>query len=214
MAIDRHYQKGRGDLPPFPPQSGTVIVCGSAWTLRNDFNRARRLFPTAKVIAVNYAAGLVPADFLFSLHPIKMGKWADMQREMNDDFTTHSSGDLGRLNKLGKPRPDWQRHVDYWWPEARTPGSSGWGARRLAKLMGFDKVVLCGVPVSKGGYALRAVTRDWGRDGNVRAYQKAIELDVEYHEGVISMSGFTMEKFGGEPNRDGHDVEDSEAGEV
>jgi hypothetical protein len=178
-----------------------VLVCGSAWCLIDDFARARMDYPDAPVIAVNGAAAHVKADFLFTLHPRKFGGWIAAQRmRFGLGFTTHSSGSLGKLSKMGKPVRDYGHLVQYWWPQARSAGSSGWAARILARLMGFDEVALCGVPISVGKYAGDKMARDWNREATVSHYQAAILRDADNHEGVYSMSGWTREIFG-EPDQ-------------
>lgn len=190
------YEFGKGVSAPFPPQAGPALVCGSAYSLGDDLARARALYPDAPVIAVSGASAHVKADFLFTLHPRDFGKWIAAQRRLNDSFTTHSSGSIGRLTKLGKPVRDYGDLVQYWWPDARSAGSSGWAARILARLMGFDEVILCGVPISQGKYAGDKMARDWNRLELVTHYQNAILRDTANHEGVRSMSGWTKEIFG------------------
>jgi hypothetical protein len=192
-----HYELGKGASAPFPAQSGPVLVCGNAWCLSDDLARVRIDYPDAPVIVVNGAAAHVKAQFLFTQHPRKLGGWIVAQRtRFHNDFTTHASGSLGKLTKLGKPVRDYGDLVQYWWPDARSAGSSGWAARILAKLMGFDEVILCGVPISLGSYEGGKLARDWQREATVKHYQAAVLRDTAYHEGVRSMSGWTREMFG------------------
>jgi hypothetical protein len=161
-------------------------VAGNAACLHDDLSAA----PDAPVIAVNGAAGEVEAFALFTIHPHRIPelRWAEKQRaRFGPDFSIHSG-------KYTDSMP-W---VDHWWPEARgNGGGSAWGARKLARLMGFDLVILCGCPLDVGPYVgnhnlsglmhVENVVQDM-RDGVAR--------DKEWHAGVISMSGWTKGLLG------------------
>jgi hypothetical protein len=147
------------------------------------------------IIAVNGAAGEVKAFALFTQHPREQPRWIKQQRKFHDDFTTHAAGTAHLKNNLGHHvRCPW---VQYWWEGVASGGTSGWGARRLAHFMGFDRVALCGIPMDKGKYVYRAmIGRAWQSDDTIEHYRKQIEADSEMHDGVISFSGWTREFFG------------------
>lgn len=182
--------------PPYPHRhSGPVLVCGNAWCLDEDIARARALRPDAAVIAVNGAAGAVPAFALFSHHPEKLPKWITAQSlRFGPCFTVHSSGAI-EPTKLGRNRGamPW---VDHWWPGARGGGTSAWCAVKLAKLMGFEEVVLCGAPLTTGSYSDGRMARDFNRPEILGHYRAQIARDTDWHAGVTSMSGWTREFFG------------------
>lgn len=174
--------------PPYSlSHSGPVLVCGNAYNLHDDLERARQLYPDAPVIAVNGATGELQAFALYSKHPEKMPQWIKRQRQFGNDFTVHGS----------KYRTDclW---VDYWWEDARGGGGSAWGARKVATLMGFYPVILCGAPLDPGGYASSPIAKLMRREDVINNFRREIESDVEWHEGVYSMSGWTRD-FLGEP---------------
>lgn len=182
-----------GASPAYPVRhKGAVLVCGSAFCLPEDYARARRIFPDAPVIAVKDASCYVPSFALFGLHPAKMPRAVAGQLKINNEFTTHMSGSLLERTRLGGAtsfRPD------YWWPGC-TEGSSAWGARRMAAMMGFDTVVLCGAPLVQGGYIGGKISTSFRQEGIVKKYKDAIMRDVDFHAGVHSMSGWTREVFG------------------
>lgn len=174
--------------PPYLfSHSGPVLVCGNAYNLHDDLERAQQLYPDASVIAVNGATGELQAFALYSKHPEKMPQWIKRQRQFGNDFTVHGS----------KYRPDcpW---VDYWWEDVRGGGGSAWGARKLATLMGFAPVVLCGAPLDPGGYASNPIAKLMRREDVIENFRREIETDKDWHEGVYSMSGWTRD-FLGEP---------------
>lgn len=182
--------------PPFPVlHSGPVLVCGSAACLLDDYQQARDIYPAAPVIAVNDAAGAIRAAFLFSLHPRKFPGWIAAQKRLHDEFTVHSSATRHVLTKMGKrPEMPW---VDYWWSGVAHGGTSGWCGRRLARFLGFDLAVLCGIPLEAGGYFNGSRASKQNRSGATMAhYRHMVETDTAMHDGVVSMSGWTKEFFG------------------
>ena len=185
---------GGASAPPYPfVHSGAVLVCGSAWTLMDDWEKGRGFFPTAPTIAVNGAAEHIPADFLYTQHPLKMPRWASYQRQRSTRFTTHASGSGHLQTNIGA---DATLHgVDYWWDGVASGGSSVWGARRLAAALGFDTVVLCGAPLEPGVYA-SGMAGKANTPAAMGRYRSEILRDTEYHSGVVSLSGWTREVFG------------------
>ena len=180
-------------MADYPRQhEGPVLVCGSAWTLYPDLRKASVIFPSAPVIAVNGAAAHVAAFALFSGHPRNFPKWIESQSErFGDGFTVHTGG---RKNMGAVERYPW---VDYWWPDVSLMGTSTWGARKMAKLMGFDLVVLCGAPIDVGTYVNgKMASKAWQRPDAVAEYRRAIESDTAWHDGCRSMSGWTRELLG------------------
>lgn len=185
----------------FPRQGGPVLVCGNGWTLHDDFAEARKLFHFAPVIAVNDAARFVRAFALFSLHRRKLAGWRADQikfRGCDDGYlTTHSAGKRHRTTNIGVDTKD--HDVDFAWPDAVSTGSSGWSAVKMAKLMGFSHIIMCGIPMSKGNYATGTKGRwnkAWKDQRVVDGYRQGIMKDVGWHDNVFSMSGYTREKFG------------------
>ena len=178
-------QMGQGgtSVPPYPfKHSGPVLVCGNAYNLHDDLERAWGLYPDAVVIAVNGASGEVKALALYSKHPEKMPEWILRQRKFGDIFKVHGS--------KYKPDCSW---VDHWWEGARGGGGSGWGARKLATLLGLDPVILCGMPLNPGNYASGRLSKLMKDPYVIDNLRREIEADVEWHEGVTSMSGWTRE---------------------
>ena len=181
-------------FPQYPfPHTGPVLVCGNAWCLREDLKAAREIkgLQEAPVIGVNGSARNIKLDFLFTqLHQDKLPKWIKYQKAwFHSNFTVHSNGNGSEANKY-----PW---VDYWWQGVAGQGTSTWGARKLARLLGFSQVVLCGAPLSLGGYCggdLNA--RHFTHQPSLDFYRQGVEKDIDWHVGVVSMSGWTRELFG------------------
>lgn len=200
---------GRGNLPvsadnnrsaaPAYPywHSGPCVVCGFAETLRYDLGRVYRARGSLPTISVNGAMSVVKSFAVYSFHfePGKLNKWAKRQREkFGENFTVHAPGKADWLYHNQKNYP-W---VDHWWHETSSRGSSGWCAVRLAKLMGFDEVILCGMPLDARPYANKKPAWWFQNPGTdaVEVFQKAVKEDTAYHAGVSSMSGWTRSVFG------------------
>lgn len=174
--------------PPYRVgHSGTVLVCGNAFCLSDDLERSRSFFPDAPIIAVNGASREVEAFALFSQHPerfVKFGhEWIRRQRKFHNDFTIHASG-KGELT-----------YIDYWW-SIKPGGGSAWGARKMARYMGFNTVILCGCPLEIGNYISDKPGLLMTRQDVIDGLRSSIERDVEWHNGVYSMSGWTRELLG------------------
>jgi hypothetical protein len=177
--------------PPFLYRhAGPALVCGNAWCLAGDLARARAIYPDAPAIAVNGAAALVKAVALYSKHPDRLISWGwiDAQMDLHDEFKVHGS--------RAQPRMPWVQH---WWPDARGGGGSAWGARKLAWLMGFDPVILCGAPLTPGNYADHKPGVLMTQEAVIGRFRREIEAEPEWHAGVTSMSGWTEEFFGAPP---------------
>ena len=162
--------------------------------LHDDLARARELYPDAPLIAVNGAAREVKAIALYSRHPQHFTKpsynWIKRQRRFGDDFTVHASNTGGQyLNGV--------EGVEFWWEDARGGGGSAWGARKLAWLMGFEPVILCGCPLVPGPYVGNHSLGGLMYNNNVvEEMRRGLEQETEWHDGAYSMSGWTRELLG------------------
>jgi hypothetical protein len=175
-----------------------VEAAGNGWTLNEDFAAAQSLRPAVPVIAVNGAAGVVKAQFLFSIHFEKLPRWIALQTDrFGAGFSVHGVGSE-ILAKQAQRRRDGP-FVNYWWPDARSAGTSAWGAAKLARVLGFEEIILCGVPLAEGTYSDGSLANDFMRPKILDHYRRAVLADTGWHAGVRSFSGWTREVFG-EPN--------------
>lgn len=174
--------------PPYPTRhSGPVLVCGFGASLHDDYESARRLRPDAPVIAVNRAAKAVKAFALFTLHPDEIACFAGEQnRAFGPGFETHAGGP--RKHCAG---------INYWWRDAVGLGTSAWAAARMGRLMGFDEVILCGVPLDDRPYADNRMARAFRRPRIVETYRAFIAQDTAWHSGIRAMSGYLRGVLGG-----------------
>ena len=187
-------------IPDYPHRrAGTALVVGTGPGFMEEHAEASRLRPGAFVMAVNKAAGFVRADAIFSIHYEHMWKWVrthDLawgQREMRPETHTGCRNSAGMIawvqSKAGQ-------YVDYLWPVANSWGSSGWAAGKCARGMGFDEVILCGVPLAQTSEPFA----DWRSESCVEMYREGMRLEAtnepDVAAGIKSMSGYTREILG------------------
>jgi|GEM_PF-922146 len=163
----------------------SVLVLGNAETLPDDYARARLLRPDADIIAVNNACRFKRPDHLFSLHPEKMAVWKNVC--------------LSKWGQLpwchGAKRAKFAA-VDCWWPDASGQGSSGWSAAKLAQLLGYGEVILCGVPLAPMPYHRRGPAKAFTNRKILEHYRNGVSADTAWHSPVRSMSGWTKQLLG------------------
>jgi len=153
------------------------------------YEKAATAYSDVPVIAINGASREVKAFALFSYHPQRFVeapyRWIEWQRKkFGNGFSVHGT-------KSTNDMP----FVDHWWPGTSGSGGSMWGARKLAWLMGFDPVILCGCPLVPGNYAGHKLGMLMAHQDVIDRYRHEIQQDEDWHEGVISMSGWTQEFF-------------------
>lgn len=191
-------ERTHGTYPAYPyKHSGSVVVAGFGETLQRDLDAVQAVKPNLPIIAVNKACEVIKAFAIYSFH-FERGKldlWAEVQRKrFGEGFAVFGPGkkEWYEHNKRNYP------HVEYWAPSTASRGSSGWCAVKLAKLLGFDEVIMCGIPVQPGPYADRRHAMYWQskRTNAVEQFRKAIEDDKGSHAGVRSMSGWSRQLLG------------------
>ena len=182
--------------PPYTEKhEGVALVCGHAFCFADDLQKAREVYPTAPAIAVNGAAGAIKAFALFTQHPIKFPGWVKQQHDrFGGGFSTHAAGKYHIATKLGH-RDD--NEGVHWWEGVAGGGTSVWAARKMASFMGFDKVVLVGAPLDVGGYGDGKFSKLMQKQNVIDGYRECIKDDTDWHDNVVSMSGWTKDFLGG-----------------
>jgi hypothetical protein len=141
------------------------------------------------VIAVNGASKLVDADHVYSKHPERFitYRWLEAQRFRFGDVTVHA-------DVKAASRPDC---VDEWWDGIWGGGGSAWDARKLAVRLGYEAVILCGVPMIAGPHVPQVQLGSFmHREDIVKEFRDQIEADAKWHKGATSMSGWTRDLLG------------------
>lgn len=175
-----------------------AILCGSAPCLLEDFGEASARTPHSAVLVVNEAGRVVRGAHLMTQHPEK-ASWF-RERSLNPTITIHT----------GKPRERaWQPDIDVYWPDCVTLATSGGSAIAIALRMGFESIILCGMPMNGGdGYFSQSAMKtdeprfglEPAESGYIRGYKDRLIDFTEKHpealQRVRSLSGFTREVFG------------------
>ncbi|CAH1661780.1 conserved hypothetical protein [Hyphomicrobiales bacterium] len=130
-----------------------ALILGGADSVWRDEKAARKLAKFHATIAVNDAGAAYsgPVDILATLHPEKLGRWIAERRERRfpsfGRIAAHAGN--GTTGRRGEPPADIS--TDYRWPGMSVSGSSGLFAVKVAIEQGFDRIVLCGVPMEPAG---------------------------------------------------------------
>lgn len=179
--------------------AGSAILCGTAPSLFEDLEEARRLRPDAPILGVTTMARLVPeVEHIWTQHGDEAGRLRDMAKRK---IYVHARA------KNYKGVPANVEECDFLWPELNwVGGSSGFaGAMWASHGLGFTEVIMCGIPISVDelGYVESlpltperfAIGHNYG---STVGWQRQILGFKErgLTKAVRSMSGWTKEVFG------------------
>lgn len=159
-----------------------AAVLGGARGGLAELATLRNLARIDAVFAVNDAA----ADFdgelaaFVTLHPEHLPKWLAKRTAPTLEVVAHDD------------KPGVTRVADYRWPGMNASGSSGLFAVKVALEAGFDRVVLCGVPME----AMRAHYFDAAPWFEVDSFWDAWSIALPHLANVRSMSGRTAQLLG------------------
>ncbi|KHQ50401.1 hypothetical protein [Mameliella alba] len=177
----------------------TCLVLGGGDTLQDDI--AAYGGPVDGAIAANDAGMVWPGelDAWVSLHATHwIGKgWVQGRADRGyPPARRHlGHGAAGRCH-AGKELPEGVEFIPYKFPGQTRSGSSGLFAAKVALIdMGFDRVVLCGVPMDDRPHYWDEGRQPWKACETFRPAWQA--LAPEYRARMRSMSGWTRELLGG-----------------
>ena len=195
---------------------GCALVMGAAPCVFEDLAAARALRPDAVMLGVNHAASVFPEiKHVWTQHqeiaPDIKAKAPGVAIHARKNLTRNGTS----IYFFGGKQAE-VAFIDYHWPDlAWATGSSGFSAALWAKYgMGFDEVILCGVPLSpdnlrysdeyrkysteKWGDRDEPGDKYWARPGNFATWHARISRHITDGKtaGIYSMSGWTREKLG------------------
>lgn len=171
---------------------GVCLIIGTNPCWKEDYDNAIKVYPDAKICVVNYAAELIKADYIATVHGDQMGlflknyKFGELpfQIAMDNDV----AGDVKfKLNTY-------------------THGGSAPFAAAAMIMIGFDKAIMCGCPIDgTGGYATKRFNTSFKWDNPNAPRLKTWEYGMRRFKGayphiadkIHSMSGMTRKIFGG-----------------
>lgn len=185
--------KINGELPDIADKykGHDVIILGAGFNFFREFDEARRLYPSAQFMAVNNS--IVGIEWFIRTDKIKIEHWASLHPEhfyfgniwMRDMYITHGE----------RQHPETQ----YVWP-INGDGSSGLLATKIAMLLGYSRIILCGIPLDD-------VRRYYDHPEMVyRMADPAILMAWDDFKGaigpeegkrIIGLSGYPKQLFGG-----------------
>jgi hypothetical protein len=165
-----------------------ALVLGSALCVWNDIEVALNLSEFDGVIAVKDAGKLYPGEIVswVSLHPERFAKEVPLRAKLGYPAAGELVGHYGSSAKG-------VTLVDYKFIGQSSTGSSGlFGVKRAFEL-GFDKVVICGMPLEASGGKL-GEGRVWRGSVHFRRGWEQALPQIQYR--VRSMSGWTRQLLG------------------
>lgn len=164
-----------------------ALMLGDAKCLQADLAAASKLCDYDAVCACNNAGLHYKGrlDYWVTLHPLPARYWPGM------------TDALRRRLKEGRNRPQtWahkasggvDRYISDW------AGSSGLFGVRVLLEEGFERIVLCGVPMNREGAHFYDESRPWDTAGSFhKGWEKHMDI-LRPH--VRSMSGWTLTRLG------------------
>ncbi len=131
----------------------TMLVVGSAPCLYEDVEQALKLRPFSTLMLINGACTAIEnAEHVLAGHEEKAEFFAEARRKAFPDappWRLHANTMEHRRNEMKHLCPS----VTDWWPFEKGIGStSASKAAKIAKMMGFGEVILCGSPLDDSGY--------------------------------------------------------------
>lgn len=201
---------------------GTMLVVGSAPCLYADVEAALKLRPLASLMLINGACTAIEnAEHMLCGHEEKAEFFVRERRRVFPNappIQVHATAHKHRLGMMAGMFPsvtDWHPH------EVGVGATSASKGAKLAFLLGFDEVILCGCPMDQPGYfpgeakvpqhiscqriGDHGIAKGLGipvqETRIVKAYRARLkELAAgEFKGRVFSMSGFTREQLGAPP---------------
>lgn len=159
------------------------------------------------MLGVKYSCAMfAEVDHVWTQH---LEQARDIRAKAGRPVKIHGRPSRFQARRLVCITPGTEKDLDFVWPSLRwVYGSSGFGAALWARHgMGFDEVILCGVPMVPGGYAAEvgAFKRPNGDAGKSFADLPVLErwrgVITEFITqgkcgGITSMSGWTREVLG------------------
>lgn len=175
-------------------QSGKIAICGSARCLWDDMERLRWSEWSGAWMAVKQAGLYLPVEF---------AHWAGGHVERWQWYRPLAKGARRAQNHDGSDRwisdcrarvhaPAAAPMVDHVWG-GPLGGTSGLFATRVALALGYEEVVLCGIPMDGSG---RFYDPPWKQGGNLGTMAEWERFAPVFNGRVRSMSGRTRELLG------------------
>lgn len=179
------------------PRTGSVLIVGSASCVYEDVKSAQALGPAAMFLINGAALLFEHAEHWLIGHGEKAPQF---RRAREQVFVTPIP--FIHASQRGGTNPSGVTHI---WQGVSTGGTSAWKGVRIAKAMGYERVILCGCPIDDSGYAdgeSRHISHGCARIGlgegrMYNNYRRTFAVRAKDEgENVFSMSGYSRELLG------------------
>jgi hypothetical protein len=164
---------------------GTLVIYGGGKSMWDDYKKIQDLGVEHDTMAVNIAGLFIPKlKHLYSLHYKNISyisNWRKVEYGADDKHICHSSKEIDG--------------VDHVWPLPSRASTSGLMALILGHLLGYEKLILCGVPMDGSGYFYKPFVNDTFGD-RCRAIELSGMKQLSFGNNIRSMSGRSKEAFG------------------
>jgi hypothetical protein len=188
---------------------GCAIICGAAPCVFEDLENARKLRPDATIVGVNNAAAMIPEiEHIWTQHPSDAQEYKKAAGKIIYIHSRPRSFDNGAgAWRLVVSDETWES-IDYYWPTLSwISGSSGAAGALWAKHgMGFDEVIMAGIPLSTDSlvycekYPSKPTQNNnqYAKDTQVNHWLKIFSglINEGKTKNIWSMSGSTKEMLG------------------
>lgn len=184
--------RGSGDAPSYLAKfKGNLIIIGGARCVWEDYVQAEKAGFSGSVMAVN-DVGLYydrPLNHWVSMHASFLFHWVALRKGhsmMGHETLTHTREPYPGIRVAWDIQP-------YGW-------TSGMFATQVAVALGYERILLCGIPQDGTG---RFFDPPWMPGGehddrnSKKAWRSIVENTPELRARVRSMSGWTREIYGG-----------------
>lgn len=173
----------------------SAVILGGAASVWDDHERAREIGRFDATIAVNDALAHYPGEveIAATLHPEKLSDWLAARDAAGYSPPTIIAAHKGNTQVGRRNACPVDYVTDYRWPGMSASGSSGLFAVKVAIEHGFERIVLCGVPMQADGRHFFDA-RPWSE---VNSFTEAWKAALPRINGATrSMSGWTRQLLG------------------
>lgn len=183
--------------------SGACLVVGYAPDVHLDVEAALRLRPGAALLGIKFASVLFPEiEHVWTQH---IEESAAIKAKSGRTVYVHARCAKDQRKRARAPK-GFEMFVDYEWPDLDwVAGSSGFAGALWARHgMGFDEVIMCGLPMQDRVYT--GAIADFKKPQDAASFSGALKhwqatirnfAGKGLTAGIHSMSGFTREVLGG-----------------
>jgi hypothetical protein len=170
-------------------RKGNVIILGGGRTVWQDYFNARTILNSYEIICINDIVLHFKAEPVHHL----------ITKHSNIISSLIYIGLTRRRGKVITHSTTASKDVDVCWDIKDTGGASGLFAAQVAVLLGYEKIVLCGVPMDNSGHYYDPLTPQDNNstmfnDVSITAWQEMAQIEGLKAK-IRSMSGRTMALF-------------------